>query len=191
MRKPELVILVAKGVQDEEFLYPYYRAQEDCHVTVYAAGEVLKDKKGDYVPGKYGVPCRVNYHTTGLNYLEIDNIHEQFVMPEAVIIPGGLECPEILRQDKQVLRFLQLMHSHRKIIGAICHGPQVLISAGLLDKKRATCFPGMKDDLKNASAIYVEEDLVIDENIITSPHYKHNTKFVRAVLEQVKWKQVV
>jgi protease I len=70
------------------------------------------------------------------------------------------------------------------LVAAICHGPQVLISAGLLKGKKATCFSGMKDDLINAGATYVDAPVVVDGNLITSPHYRNNPEFMKAILEQ-------
>jgi protease I len=176
-----IFMVAANGVQDEEYLYPYYRVQEEQELLCFGSGKLSQDDKGWYVKGKYGVPCRVE-DSTGY-------IHK-YGIPDALIIPGGLESPEIMRQDKHVLNLVKEMYKLGKPIGAICHGPQVLISAGIIRGYEATCFWGMKDDLINAGATYVEGPLVVDRNIITSPHYKHNTAFVKAVLEMVKWNNV-
>lgn len=165
------VIFVANGVQDEEFLYPYYRLQE-AGFSLDVVHSV-EDRNQNEVRGKYGIPIKITRKSDGLLDKDYD----------ILIIPGGWQCPEILRQDLEIVSYIRNANSKGKIIGAICHGPQVLISAGICRGRKLTCYKGMADDLKNSGANYVESDLVIDQNIITSPHYKDNPKFMRAVLE--------
>jgi protease I len=161
------VIIVEKGVQDEEYIYPYYRLQEagvKLEVAVKDASVELK--------GKYGIPIRATMSTSRLNADDFDS----------VIIPGGWESPERVRQDKHVLNFLQAMDRKKKVIAAICHGPWVLASAKLCKDRKMTCYVGMKDDLENAGANFVDAGVVVDDNIVTSPHYRNNPEFMRETL---------
>jgi protease I len=160
------VIITDQGVQDEEYIYPYYRLQEAGIQTISAT------KNGKPCCGKYGIPVNVVASTMDLSVEEYD----------IVIIPGGWEAPERVRQDEYVMTFLRSMNSMGKIIGAICHGPAVLISAGIVKGKTMTCYKGMKDDLMNAGAIYVDSSVVVHGNIVTAPHYRNCPDFMMAVL---------
>ncbi len=160
------VIITAQGVQDEEFIYPYYRLQEagfDLDVATIT---------GRDVQGKYGIPVIATASSYNLAAHKYD----------LAVIPGGWEAPERVRQNDHVLRFLRDMDKEGKTIGAICHGPSVLISAGIVKGRKMTCYRGMKDDLVNAGALYEDSCVVVDRNIVTAPHYRNNPEFMREVL---------
>ncbi len=80
--------------------------------------------------------------------------------------------------------FLKMAHEKGRIIAAVCHGPQLLISAGILKGKKATAYYSIADDIRNAGAEYIDAPVVIDGNIITSPHYKYMHDFMKAVLSK-------
>lgn len=103
---------------------------------------------------------------------------------DLVIVPGGYRSPDRLRTYGEVLDFLQQMDKKKKVIGAICHGPWVLISAGLVKDRRVTGHRGTKDDLINAGADYVDEAAVVDDNLITSRHPTDVEAFTKAVLSK-------
>src|SRR5688572_11896957 len=86
---------------------------------------------------------------------------------DALIIPGG-QAPEAMRLDPALLEFVRAFDRQQGVLAAICHGPQVLISADLLRGRRATCFQGIRDDVKLAGAEYVDAPVVVDGNLITS-----------------------
>ena len=86
---------------------------------------------------------------------------------DAVVLPGG-QAPERLRLDPAVLAFVREFDRRKATIAAICHGPQVLISADLLRGRRATCYEGIRDDVKLAGARYEDAPVVVDGNLITS-----------------------
>lgn len=162
------VIITGPGFQDEEFIYPYYRLLE-------AGFEVDVATKGKAaVLGKYGMPANPNIDTTDL-------VEEDY---DLVVLPGGHEAPDRVRQDKNVLEFVRQMYERKKIVAAICHGPWILISANVIRNKKATCYVGMSDDLKNAGALYVDAPVVEDGNLITAPHYRNNGDFMKAVLKK-------
>lgn len=165
----KVVIVTAQNFQDEEFVYPYYRLQE--------AGYQVDVATPDKVPvhGKYGVPARPTIDTKDLNPADY----------AAVIIPGGFEAPDRLRIRPEVLAFVKAMDEQNKLVAAICHGPWVCISAGIVKGRNATGYMAVADDLKNAGANYLEQDVVVDENLITAPHYRNNGDFMKAVLDQL------
>lgn len=86
---------------------------------------------------------------------------------DGLILPGGM-APEKLRQNEYVIDAVKAFDAEKKPIAAICHGQQILISAGILDGKKATCYPGIKDDLINAGAVYENKEVVVCENLVTS-----------------------
>jgi protease I len=86
---------------------------------------------------------------------------------DAVLLPGG-QAPEALRLDDDVLAFVRALDARGVPVAAICHGPQVLISADLLRGRRATCYAGIRDDLRLAGARYEDAPVVVDRNLVTS-----------------------
>lgn len=161
-----VVIIVAQNFQDEEFVYPYYRVlEEGFHLDVATPG-------GQNMVGKYGVPARATMATDNLKASDFD----------CVILPGGFESPDRLRIRPEVLRFVREMTEAGKLVAAICHGPWILISAGVVKGRKVTGYMSIADDLKNAGAAYMEQDLVMDGNLISAPHYKNNGEFMKAVI---------
>ena len=170
------VIITDQCFEDEEVLYSAVRLYED-DIKVDIA---TKDKK--LVLGRFGFPLDylINNHanlvdSTKLNADDYD----------VVIIPGGFEAPDRVRQIPEVLDFVVDMNKKNKLVVAFCHGPWVLISAGIIKDKKATCYKGMKDDLINAGAIYIDEPVVEDENIITSRHPKDIGILMKTILKRI------
>lgn len=167
----KVVIITAQNFQDEEVIYPYYRLHEieDCQVD-------LATPTGEIMYGKYGVPARANKSTSELNANDYD----------LVVIPGGFEAPDRLRIRKEVTNFVYEMNEQGKLIAAICHGPWVCISAKIMKDRIATGYIALKDDIENAGATYLEEPLVIDNNLITSPHYNDNPIWMKTVVKALE-----
>ncbi len=162
------VIITAAGFQDEEVIYPYYRLLEAGFKTDIAT------KDGQTVYGKYGVPARATIATTAL-------LSKDY---ELVLVPGGFEAPDRVRLLPEVLQFIREMDEQNKLVAAICHGPWVLISAGVTKGRKMTAYWSIEADIKNSGAIYQhKEPVVIDRNMITSPHYNDNPAFMKAVVE--------
>jgi protease I len=161
------VIITAQGFQDEEFVYPYYRLLE--------AGFCVDVATKDKVPvfGKFGVPARP---TVSTDELKSENY-------ELVLLPGGFEAPDRVRLLPEVLEFVRQMDQHKKLIAAICHGPWILISAGITRGRKMTAYWSIEADIRNSGADYQHKaPVVIDGNLITSPHYNNNGDFMKAVV---------
>lgn len=154
MKTKKTVIITGPGFEDAEFIYPYYRLQEEGFVVDVATHNDIA------VKGKHGYPLKP---TIFISELDIQNY-------DAVIIPGGHEAPDRVRQVQKILDFVKDMYNEDKVVSSTCHGPWVLISAGIIKGKKATCYKGMKDDLTNAGAIYQNKPVVVDKNIVTSDH---------------------
>jgi protease I len=160
------VIITGPGFQDEEYVYPYYRLLE-AGIAVEVA-----TKNGATVHGKYGVPARATMATDKLLAADFD----------LALVPGGFEAPDRVRLDKAVLEFLRQMDGSGKLIAAICHGPWVLISARVVRGRKMTGYDAIAEDLRNAGADFIEAPVVVDRNLITSPHYRDNPAFMREVI---------
>ena len=164
------VIITGPGFQDEEYIFPFYRLQEaQCEVEV-------ATKDGVTVHGKYGVPAKATMSTDELD----PNIFD------LVLLPGGFEAPDRVRLIPEVLTFVEEMDKRGKLIAAICHGPWILISAGITKGRKITAYWSTEADVRNSGADYQHKvPVVIDRNIITSPHYNNNADFMKAVVEKL------
>jgi protease I len=150
MRK--ILIMVDEGVEDSEFIYPYYRLQEEGYKVV-----IVASKARETYIGKHGVPIKSEVSADDVNVEEYD----------ALIIPGG-RAPDRMRINENLVKIVKEAYDKGKVIAAICHGPQMLIEANVLRGKKATCWKSVATDLKNAGAKYIDKPIVVDGNIITS-----------------------
>lgn len=164
------IIVAGKLVQDHEFIYPYYRLQEEdfaVHVAV---------RNRETVFGAMGVRIEPDCDIAGL----------QPHLYEMLVIPGGAKAMEYMRQDRDLLDFIAAFHAGGHTIACICHGAQLLISAGLARGRRMSGYYSIKDDINNAGGQYVDAPAVIDDRIITSPHYKYLAHWMRAAIGEHK-----
>lgn len=160
------LIITGRQANDAEYIYPYYRLQEEGYevdVAVRGKETVLGEKGWKIVP-THDIP---------------DLFIEHYRL---LILPGGAKAMEYMRQDNDILGFIQHFHQRGGVIGSICHGAQLLISAGLVRGRRISGYYSIKDDINNAGGIYADTPFVIDGRIVTSPHYKHLGVWMRVVL---------
>jgi len=171
------VIITAEGFEDEEVIYPVIRLKE----AGFRVDIATKEKK--LVNGRLNFPIELiaRYYGNLVNSLSLNPKNY-----DLVLIPGGFEAPDRVRQIKEVLQFVRDMYKNKEIVAAFCHGPWVLISAGILKGKKATCYKGIIDDLKNAGAIYINKPAVIDGNIITARHPRDVGDLMKAILSKFK-----
>lgn len=160
-----VAIVVDSGFQDEEFIYPYYRCLEAGHETFV----LTPDGKDRF--GKFGVPARAHYPI-------VENMEA-----DGLIIPGGFESPDRLRSNPAALALVRNLHQRGACIGAICHGPWVLISAGIVKGVQVTGYKSIRDDLVNAGAHFVEAFATAHGNIVTADHYRNNGAFMALFLD--------
>ena len=171
------VIITAEGFEDEEVIYPVIRLKEaGFQVDIATKGKKL-------VNGRLNFPIELiaRYYGNLVNSLSLNPKDY-----DLVLIPGGFEAPDRVRQIKEVLQFVRDVYKNKKIVAAFCHGPWVLISSGILKGKRATCYPCIIDDLKNAGAIYIDRPTVIDGNIITARHPRDVGDLMKAIFSKFK-----
>jgi len=100
----------------------------------------------------------------------------------AIIIPGG-RAPDRMRTNKGLVNLAKEASEKGKVIAAICHGPQLLIEAGAMKGKKATCYVSVSTDLKNAGGIYLNKSVVVDANLVTSRFPADLPNFCRETLK--------
>jgi len=148
----KMLILLERGLEDSEFIYPYYRFQEEG----YKMDIVAPEAKTEYT-GKHGVSFASEFDPAEVN---LDDY-------EALIIPGG-QAPDRMRIHPNMVNLVKAAHRKGKVIAAVCHGPQMLIEADIVRGKTATSWPSVRTDLRYAGARVVDEAAVVDGNIVTS-----------------------
>ena len=165
------LIISGNLAQDHEFIYPYYRLLE----AEYEVDVCLLE--GVPVKGILGTALPPNKQQ------KIKTIEDIYVKDyKVLVLPGGVKAMEKVRQEKKIINFISEFDKAKKIIACICSGAQLLISAKVVKGRKIAGYYSMKDDLVNAGAIYTDLPAVVDNNIITTAHYKDMGPWMRAVL---------
>jgi protease I len=166
----KVLMLLDNGAEDSEFLYPYFRFQEEDYKV-----EVVAAKANETYIGKHGVPLKSDLAPEQVKLAEYD----------AVIIPGG-RAPDVMRINKALVQIVRDAYAKGKIIAAVCHGPQMLIEADILRGKKATCWKSVATDLKNAGATFVDTPVVVDGNLVTSRMPADLPQFCKEAIKLLK-----
>ena len=164
-----VLMLVGPEYEDLEVWYPKLRLEEAGY-EVKLAG--LGEK--EYL-GKHGYPCKPDGTVRDFPASALAGI----------IAPGGW-APDKIRRDQEVLERVRQVHAAGKLVGTICHGPWVLISAGIVRGRQMTSTVGIRDDVVNAGAEWVDQPSVIDGNLVSSRVPKDLPAFGVALLEVLK-----
>ncbi|MFB0527432.1 MAG: type 1 glutamine amidotransferase domain-containing protein, partial [bacterium] len=167
---PKVAVLVEDNYQVLEVWYPYLRLREEGIETLLVGTGRRKEYKS-----KEGYPA--------LEELPIEKARVADF--SGVVIPGGY-APDILRRYKQVNNFVREMYNRNKIVAAICHGGWVLVSAGIVKGKKVTGFNAIKDDLVNAGGKFIDKEVVVDGNLVTSRKPYDLPAFCREILRKIK-----
>jgi protease I len=138
--------------EDLELWYPRLRLEEEGWKVVVAGPAA-----GTTYAGKHGYPCRTDAAFAVLRASDFDGL----------LVPGGF-APDRMRRDVHVLGLTREIAAAGKLVAFICHAGWVLISAGILKGKRATSTVGIRDDMVNAGALWVDAPLVVDGNLVSS-----------------------
>ncbi|MGJ8715807.1 type 1 glutamine amidotransferase domain-containing protein [Maribacter stanieri] len=104
----------------------------------------------------------------------------------ALVLPGGVINPDLLRREETVLNFVRDFFKLKKPVAAICHAPWTLISAGVVEGRKMTSFNSIKDDLVNAGANWVDQEVVVDEGFVTSRNPDDLPAFNSKLIEEIK-----
>lgn len=104
----------------------------------------------------------------------------------ALVLPGGVINPDHLRRSEKAVTFVKGFFKEKKPVAAICHGPQTLIEADVVDGRKMTSFFSIKTDLMNAGANWVDEEVVVDNGLVTSRTPKDLPAFNKKMVEEIK-----
>jgi len=163
------LIISADNFEDLELLVPYYRFREEG-IQV----DIASLKKGE-IKGKHGYKIRVNKSLGQVNPDEYD----------ILVLPGG-KAPEVIRKEKRAVEIAKDFFQKNKPVSAICHGPQLLVTAGLLEDRHATSYRSVAQEIKNAGAIYEDKEAVVDGNLVTSRQPSDLPAFLRETMRMLK-----
>ena len=167
----KVAFLLDTDFEDSEMKNPYEAIKNEGHEVV-----IIGNEKGYTCKGKKGT---IEYIT---ELSSEEALNEVF---DAVIIPGG-SAPEALRVNDVTIEFVKKLNESNKLLAGICHGPQVMISANAIQGKNVTCYKGIRDDVKNSGANYLDEEVVVSKNIITSRTPQDEPAFIREVLAYIQ-----
>ncbi|HUF91015.1 MAG TPA: type 1 glutamine amidotransferase domain-containing protein [Candidatus Limnocylindria bacterium] len=161
-----IAILAENMYQEMELWVPYYRLKEEgADVKIVGAGGAKS------YASKHGYPVSVDVQADQVKAVEFD----------AVIVPGGY-APDMMRRHAAMVSLVREATQQGKVVAAICHAGWMLVSAGVLNGRKATSFFSIKDDLVAAGAKWVDEEVVVDGNLITSRKPDDLPAFCRAIV---------
>ena len=174
LKGKKVALLAENSYQEMELWAPYYRLKEEgADVKVVGAGGAKS------YTSKHGYPVNVDVQAEDVSAKDFDG----------VVIPGGY-APDMMRRSKAMVQLVKDAFSAGKPVAAICHGPQVLISANTLRGRTLTCWPSIAIDVKNAGGLYVDKPVVEDGNLITSRKLDDVPVFSDAIIRALSRVQV-
>ena len=168
----KVLVISADNFEDSELLVPYYRLKEEG-IEV----DVASLRKG-VIKGKHGYEMGVDKIVDEIDPDDYD----------LLLLPGG-KAPETVRKEQKALDIARAFFAGNKPVAAICHGPQTLITAGLLDGRRATCYRSVAQEMKDAGVLYEDSEVVVDGNLVTSRQPSDLPAFMRETMNMLKQAQ--
>ena len=170
LQSKKVVIPVESMFNTFEFWYPYYRLKEaGAEVTVVGSGSA------ETYTGKPGTEVKVDASIEQVSAADFDGM----------VIPGGY-APDIMRRYPKMVQLVKDLFESGKVVAAICHAGWMLASAEILPGKTVTSFYAIKDDLVHAGAEWVDQEVVVDGNLITSRTPDDLPVFMRTVIAAMK-----
>lgn len=169
------LIITWEKFQDHELIYPYYSLKENGYDVTLMANKVGK------IWGSLGTHMNCDVETS---VFEDEDTRKKFLNNyEILLLPGGVKALEKVRQEKGVLKFIQEWNNLNKTIFSVCNGAQLLISAKVLQGRKVSGYYSIDVDIENAGATYDRGPVVIDNNIISCPHYDFMGEWMRTAYD--------
>ncbi len=165
-----IAILVEEQYQVLEVWYPKLRLKEEG-----IPAQVIGTGTKEVYLSKEGYPVSVD---APIQKVKADDF-------SGVIIPGGW-APDFLRRFPEVVNFVKETYQKGRLVASICHGGWVLVSAGIVKGQQVTCFYAIKDDLTAAGALYSDQEVVVDKNLITSRKPEDLPRFLQEIIKFIK-----
>ena len=164
LRGRRVAVLAERLYEELELWYPLLRFREE------GAEAVVVAPRAEEYASKLGYPVRAAAAAAGVQAEDFD----------AVLVPGG-HCPDYLRRDADVVGLVRAVAARGGVVAAICHGGSVLCSADVLRGRRATSHVAIRDDLRNAGALWEDAEVVVDGPLVTSRRPDDLPAFCRAI----------
>lgn len=168
----KVAVLVVDGFEQSEFEIPI-KALIDASIILDVVS-IAPGKVKAWKDGNWGQEFEVNKSLDTAFSADYD----------ALLLPGGVMNPDKLRSNPKAIAFVKGFCEDKKPIAAICHGPWTLIEAGYVKGKKMTSYPSIKSDLINAGAIWVDEEVVVNEGLVTSRSPKDLKAFCQKMIEE-------
>lgn len=147
-----IALLATNGFEDDELTKPL-EAIREAGATV----TIISEDAGEFT-GKNGTTETADIAVADATVDDYDGL----------LLPGGVENPDTMRTNKDAVKFVKDFFAQHKPVAAICHAPWLLAEAGVAEGRRLTSWPSLKTDLENAGAIWVDEEVVVDQGLVTS-----------------------
>jgi len=169
----KVAILVEDGFEQIELTSPRQALEEAGAKTHIISPKSGKVKGWEHTQWGQEFPVDVNVEQANAN--EYD----------ALLLPGGVMNPDKLRTSKPAVQFVQSFFNQGKPVAAICHGPWILVEAGVLKGRKVTSYHSIKTDVKNAGANWVDQEVVVDQGLVTSRNPDDLPAFNRKLVEEI------
>lgn len=165
----KIALIATDHFEDSELTNPM-----EALINAGADVTVVSNKSEDIIGDKEGTKVTVD---KTVDEVTVDDY-------DALVVPGGVKNPDILRMDKKAIDFVRSFFDKHKPVAAICHGPWLLVEAGVLKGRTVTSWPSLKTDITNAGANWVDEEVVVDEGLVTSRNPSDLPAFCRKMVEE-------
>ncbi|WP_111307703.1 type 1 glutamine amidotransferase domain-containing protein [Confluentibacter sediminis] len=173
LERKTVAILATDGFEESELTEPkkaLEKAGADVHIVSIKSGEIKGWSDGNWS-----------------NSYKVDKTLEEVSQSDyhALMLPGGVINPDLLRRNVKAVKFVKSFFENKKPVGAICHGPWLLAEADVLKGRKVTSFSSIKTDIINAGAHWVDQEVVVDEGLVTSRSPKDLPAFNAKLVEEV------
>lgn len=165
----KVAVLVENMFDERELIYPYYRLLEEGYEV-----HLIGTEKDTVYSSKSGLTQKSTHGSRDVSAKDYDG----------VVIPGGFS-PDYMRRSEATIKFIKEMDEAGKVIATICHGGWMLASACNIKGKKVTSFFSIKDDLVNAGGEYIDEEVVVDGNLVTSRTPNDLPAFLKKIIEKL------
>ena len=179
---PHVLILTGDCAESLEVLYPLQRLREGNYVVELATpnGKVVRSVIHDFEPEfetytekpGYRIPADLSFAMVKADRYD------------GLVIPGG-RAPEYIRNEPRALEIVEAFMKANKPVAAICHAAQMLVAADLCKGRRMTCYPALRLDVERAGATFIDAEVVVDENLVTSRAWPDHPAFMREFLKKL------
>ncbi len=173
LKNKKVAILVTNGFEESELIEPRKALTDNgaiTHIISLQSGTIKSWRNGNW-----GMDIKVDKTIDEVNEMDYN----------ALLLPGGVINPDTLRQNESAVKFVRSFFKNQKPIAAICHGPQLLIEADVVDGRMLTSYPSIRKDLLNAGAEWLNQEVVVDQGLVTSRSPKDLPAFNNKLVEEV------